>query len=90
MAEPLNRLPGDSADQVEVLVDVEHTEPRRLGDRGDEQISHRGGTVLALCHEGGLNLERALFAARRQVDDRQGRCRGRAMRSFQSAAPCAE
>jgi hypothetical protein len=63
-------LPGDLSDQIEVLIQVQDDEARQLRGGGDDQVRHRGATMLAAVGKEHLNFDGAVFDGRSLVLDR--------------------
>lgn len=71
----LDWLAEHIGDDVEVRVDVEHSEARQLGGRSDEQVGHGRGPVMSAVGKQPLDLDRAVLDGWSQVLDGHGRQR---------------
>jgi hypothetical protein len=57
----LGGLSGDASDELEVLVEVQNSQPGHFGGGGDEHIGDGRCAVLALAREKQLDLDRAIL-----------------------------
>jgi hypothetical protein len=67
--EAFHRLTGELRDELEVLVEMEHSEVRKFGDRCDQEVSNRRRSVLTTLCEHRLQFERPVFDPGRDVLD---------------------